>query len=227
MHPGIYLLHQKIDLQPRKIYLQPSEIDLQGPEIYLQPLGIYLEDLGIYLLHLGIDSRCMPEHLQAPRRDLTAAGRSNHPDHEPPRAHFHLVRLAQVEPAIQINCLLRQATLRVAEPIAGLRNPAARSRRPESRRLGAAPAGCQHADIKKEYASRMQVATGIVVDGKVVVEGLELPEGETVVVLTREPEGEVHLSPEEEADLLEAIAEADRGETISAEGLFARLDRIR
>ncbi|HEX9670484.1 MAG TPA: hypothetical protein VGC93_13510 [Thermoanaerobaculia bacterium] len=73
----------------------------------------------------------------------------------------------------------------------------------------------------------MQVATGIVVDGKVVVEGLELPDGETVVVLTREPEGEVHLSAEEETELLEAIAEADRGETISAEELFARLERIR
>jgi hypothetical protein len=73
----------------------------------------------------------------------------------------------------------------------------------------------------------MQVATGIVVDGKVVVEGLDLPEGESVVVLTREPEEEVQLSPEEEAELLEAMAEADRGETISVEELFLRLDRIR
>ena len=46
-------------------------------------------------------------------------------------------------------------------------------------------------------------------------------------MLTREPEEEVHLSPEEETELLEAIAEADRGDTISAEELFARLDRIR
>ena len=73
----------------------------------------------------------------------------------------------------------------------------------------------------------MQVATGIVIDGKVVVEGLDLVEGETVTVLTQEPEEEVQLSPEEEAELLEAIAEADRGETISAEELFARLDRLR
>ena len=63
----------------------------------------------------------------------------------------------------------------------------------------------------------MQVTTGIGVDGKVVVEHPALSEGETAVVLTREPEGEVQLSPEEEAELLEAIAEADRGETISAE----------
>ena len=73
----------------------------------------------------------------------------------------------------------------------------------------------------------MGIATGTVVAGKVVVEGMELPEGSTVTVVTPEPEAEVHLTAEEEAELLEAIAEADRGETISAEELFARLDRIR
>ena len=73
----------------------------------------------------------------------------------------------------------------------------------------------------------MQVATGTVVAGKLVVEGLDLPDGETVVVLTREADDEVHLATDEEADLLEAIAEADRGETISPEELFLRLDRIR
>jgi hypothetical protein len=73
----------------------------------------------------------------------------------------------------------------------------------------------------------MQVATGTVVDGKLIVEGLDLPDGETLVVLTRETEDTVQLSSEEEMELLEAIAEADRGETISAEELFARLDRLR
>jgi hypothetical protein len=73
----------------------------------------------------------------------------------------------------------------------------------------------------------MQVATGTVIAGRLVVEGLDLPDGETVIVLAREAEEEVHVSSEEEADLLEAIAEADRGATISAEELFARLDRIR
>lgn len=73
----------------------------------------------------------------------------------------------------------------------------------------------------------MQIATGTVVGGKVIVEGLDLAEGETVTVLTQESEQEVHLSPEDETELLEAIAEADRGETISAEELFARLDRLR
>ena len=72
----------------------------------------------------------------------------------------------------------------------------------------------------------MGIATGTVVAGKVVVEGLDLPEGSTVTVLTPEPDEEVRLSAEEEADLLEAIAEVERGETISAEELFRRLDRI-
>ncbi len=73
----------------------------------------------------------------------------------------------------------------------------------------------------------MQIATGIVVDGKVVVEGMDLAEGEKVVVISGETGQEVQLSPEEEAELLEAIAEADRGETMSIEELFARLDRGR
>lgn len=72
----------------------------------------------------------------------------------------------------------------------------------------------------------MQVATGKVVAGKVVVEGLSLAEGEMVTVLTQEAEPAVYLSPEEEAELLAAIAEADRGETISPEELFARLRRL-
>ena len=73
----------------------------------------------------------------------------------------------------------------------------------------------------------MQVATGTVIAGRLVVEGLDLPDGETVIVLTRETEEEVHVSRDEEAELLEAIAEADRGATISADELFARLDRLR
>lgn len=58
------------------------------------------------------------------------------------------------------------------------------------------------------------------------MEGLELAEGDTVTILKQEPDEVVHLSPEEETELLEAIAQADRGETISAEELFERLNRI-
>ncbi|HET8832680.1 MAG TPA: hypothetical protein VFN86_11440 [Casimicrobiaceae bacterium] len=71
----------------------------------------------------------------------------------------------------------------------------------------------------------MGIVTGTVVAGKVVIEGFDLPEGSRVTVLTPEPSGEVQLTPEEEAELLKAMAEVDRGETISAEELFARLDQ--
>ena len=72
----------------------------------------------------------------------------------------------------------------------------------------------------------MRVATSTVNEGKVLVEGRSLPAGSVVTAVTPETAEEVLLSPEEEAELLEAIAEADRGETISADELFARLDRI-
>lgn len=72
----------------------------------------------------------------------------------------------------------------------------------------------------------MQVATGKVVAGKVVVEGLSLPEGTVVTVIAPGDEVTVRLPPEQEAELLEALDEADREEGISAEELFARLRRL-
>jgi len=72
----------------------------------------------------------------------------------------------------------------------------------------------------------MQLATGTVVNGKVVVEGLDLPEGTTVTVLTRDVEPAVKLSPQDEAELLQSLDEADVEEGISAEELFARLQRF-
>ena len=77
-----------------------------------------------------------------------------------------------------------------------------------------------------QYYSHMQLATGTVVNGKVVVEGLGLPEGTTVTILTRDDEPVVKLSPEAEAELLEALDEADVEEGASAEELFARLQRF-
>ena len=69
----------------------------------------------------------------------------------------------------------------------------------------------------------MKIATGKVVGGKVVLEGAAFDEGTSVTVLTREVEGGVALTPEEEAELLLAIAEADRGEMVSAEVVLAKL----
>lgn len=78
-----------------------------------------------------------------------------------------------------------------------------------------------------EYAWSVQVATGAVTGGEVVVEGLHLAEGQLATVMSREAEEEVRLSAEDEAQLLEAIVQADRGDTISFKELFARLERIR
>ena len=72
----------------------------------------------------------------------------------------------------------------------------------------------------------MQIASGTIVGGKVVVEGLSLPEGTLVTVLARGDEVAVRLQPQQEAELLEAIDEADREEGISADELFTRLRRF-
>lgn len=48
-----------------------------------------------------------------------------------------------------------------------------------------------------------------------------------MTVLARDGEHGFTLSPEEEAELLLSIAEADRGETISAEEVLAKLARRR
>ena len=72
----------------------------------------------------------------------------------------------------------------------------------------------------------MQVASGTVVDGKVVVEGLSLPEGTVVTVLARGDEAAVRLPPQQEAELLEALDEVDREDGISAEERFAGLRRF-
>lgn len=63
----------------------------------------------------------------------------------------------------------------------------------------------------------MRVATGRVIQGKVVIEGPPLEEGSLVTVLAREQKETFELSSEEEAELLLSIAEADRGETVPGE----------
>ena len=73
----------------------------------------------------------------------------------------------------------------------------------------------------------MKIATGKVVGGRVVVDGEPLEEGASVTVLARDGENGFTLSPGEEAELLLSIAEADRGETIAAEEVLARLARRR
>ena len=69
----------------------------------------------------------------------------------------------------------------------------------------------------------MKLATGTVVDGKVVLEGQPFPEGMVVTVLARESEDTFEVPADLEAELNESLAEADRGETITADKLLRRL----
>ena len=72
----------------------------------------------------------------------------------------------------------------------------------------------------------MKVATGLVIDGKVVVEGEALAEGSTVTVVLRDDEEAFDLTPEEEEELLESIAQIERGEFVTGEQLLERLRRL-
>ena len=69
----------------------------------------------------------------------------------------------------------------------------------------------------------MQISTGTVIGGKVVVEGIPLVEGAVVTVLSREAEQPFSLSMHDEQELLAAMAEVERGEFISAEELLESL----
>ena len=80
--------------------------------------------------------------------------------------------------------------------------------------------------IRRSMINPMQLATGIVIGGKVVVEGVPLPEGTVVTVLARDANETFEVPPELEAELLESMAQADRGETISADEVIERLRRI-
>jgi hypothetical protein len=70
----------------------------------------------------------------------------------------------------------------------------------------------------------MQVFTARVRGGAIVPdEGVELAEDSLVTVIAGEADAPFKLTPAQEAELAESIAEADRGEVISAAELLRRL----
>ena len=71
----------------------------------------------------------------------------------------------------------------------------------------------------------MKLATGTVVQGKVVVEGVPLAEGSRVTVLARDSDESFELTAEAENELLLSIGEADRSETVSAKAVLQGLRR--
>jgi hypothetical protein len=70
--------------------------------------------------------------------------------------------------------------------------------------------------------SHMQIASGKIVDGQVVVDG-DLPEGSDVALLALDGEEEFEVGAELEAVRLESIAQGQRGETISAGDLLREM----
>jgi hypothetical protein len=62
----------------------------------------------------------------------------------------------------------------------------------------------------------MLITTGKVSGGTIQVEAGSLPEGAKVTILAPEDNEIFQLDSEDEARLLEAVAEAERGEVISA-----------
>ncbi len=72
----------------------------------------------------------------------------------------------------------------------------------------------------------MQVFAARVRGGAIVPEdGVTLPEGTTVTVIADGEADGFETTPEEERELLESIAEADRGDVISAAEVLRRLRR--
>jgi hypothetical protein len=69
----------------------------------------------------------------------------------------------------------------------------------------------------------MQLTTGTVIDGKIVVQGPPLAEGAVVAILSKEPKAPYTLTAADEDELLAAVAEIDRGEFLSAKALLDSL----
>jgi hypothetical protein len=72
----------------------------------------------------------------------------------------------------------------------------------------------------------MKIATGRIVEGKVVLEGEPLAEGSVVTVVAREDDEAFDVSSEEERALLAAIAQAERGQVVSWEALREQMRRF-
>ncbi|MGB0129508.1 MAG: hypothetical protein WBP72_17845 [Rhodocyclaceae bacterium] len=71
----------------------------------------------------------------------------------------------------------------------------------------------------------MQIVPGTVVEGKIVLEGASFPEGTTVVVIAKDAEPAVRLSPDLLAELDQALAEADSEDGIPGDTFLESLKK--
>jgi hypothetical protein len=72
---------------------------------------------------------------------------------------------------------------------------------------------------------RMRIASGRVIDGRVELDGADLPEGAAVTVLLSEGDETFEADPETERMLLDSIAQCERGQTVPLEKVLENLRR--
>ena len=70
------------------------------------------------------------------------------------------------------------------------------------------------------------ITSGKVVAGQVILDGDPLPDGAVVTVLSREGDETFTLDAAAEAELLESVAEGDRGDTVPAEEVLRALRKM-
>ncbi len=92
------------------------------------------------------------------------------------------------------------------------------------------PAGARHRrelvpSGRLSYDERMRLATGKVRKGAIVLDGTPFEEGETVTVIARDRPDTFEVGPQDEALLLNALEEADRGECLDASEVLATIER--
>jgi hypothetical protein len=68
----------------------------------------------------------------------------------------------------------------------------------------------------------MRITKGKVVGGQIIVEGDPLDEGSNVTILVSD-EGAFTLNSEDETALLQAIAEADRGDLVDGDDVINKI----
>jgi hypothetical protein len=69
----------------------------------------------------------------------------------------------------------------------------------------------------------MRIATGKVVAGKIIIDGAPFEEGASVTVIAADDAETFELGSEDEAALLAAIMEANRGEVVDGVELVVKL----
>lgn len=69
----------------------------------------------------------------------------------------------------------------------------------------------------------MLITSGRVNNGVIQIDGSDLPDGTMVTVIAHEGDETFEVDPAQEIELLAAIAEADRGESVNASKLLKRI----